>query len=73
MLLSPLELTVANSASLAMAKQWPFTALETPPRDKQTSSKDIWSGDFHCSPIDSNTCIEVTSGALALMIWTLAR
>jgi hypothetical protein len=40
--------------------------------DKQTSSKDIWSGDFHSSPIHSYTCIEVISGALAITIWTLA-
>jgi hypothetical protein len=54
-LLSQFTLTVANSAPLSTGKK---VANHIPwtPWDKQTSSKAIWSGDFQCSPIDSNTC-----------------
>jgi hypothetical protein len=53
-LLLPLELTAANSAPLSTGKKGANHSPLTP-RDKQ--SKDIWSGDFHCSPIiESNTC-----------------
>jgi hypothetical protein len=48
-LFSPLGLTVAKSPPLPLTDRWPITALETthPPCDKQTSSRNIWSGDFH--------------------------
>jgi hypothetical protein len=60
-----LGLILAKSTPLAtrrkVANHSPWT-----PRGKQTSSKDIWNRDFHSSPIHSHTCIEVTSGTLAL-------
>jgi hypothetical protein len=42
-------INIAKSAPLATRKK---VTNHSPwsPRDKQTSSKDIWSGDFHCSP-----------------------
>jgi hypothetical protein len=64
-LFSPLDLSLPNLLPSPREKRWPISA-------QQTSSKDIWSGDFHSSPIHSNTCIEVTSGVLALRIWTLS-
>jgi hypothetical protein len=71
---SPLDFTLgldlAKSTSSPREKRWPITALEHPEVNKPQARM---SGDFHSSPIHSNTCIEVTSGTLALTFWTLAR
>jgi hypothetical protein len=69
------RVTVARQSDWALFNLAKSTSLNTrkkvanhspwTPQGKQTSSKDIWSGDFHSSPIHSNTCIEVTSGILS--------
>jgi hypothetical protein len=66
-LLSPLALTVANSAPNITRKRWPITALKTTrhlPEINKPHARIPGVVIPMSYPIDSNTCIEVTSGHL---------
>jgi hypothetical protein len=60
-----LGLNLAKSTPLAVRRRRPITGLELPKVNKP-QARISGVGDFHSSPIHSHTCIEVTSGTLAL-------
>jgi hypothetical protein len=60
-----LDLTELNLLPSPRKERWPITTLELPEVNKP-QARISGLGDFHSFPIHSNTCIEVTSGTLAL-------